>query len=148
MSYLPPPLSAFDQVRLAKARYCRFIDTRQWTEFGQLFVESPDIRIYDAAGELIVSFSSSSAFTGAARDYLTGAQSIHQVHNEELTQTSDSDISAIWSMEDHILFPAPAAGQPSRHHGYGHYHEQWTLTHSGWRIASLALRRTILEVTP
>lgn len=37
MSYLPPPLSAFDQVRLAKARYCRFIDTRQWTEFGQLF---------------------------------------------------------------------------------------------------------------
>lgn len=103
MSYQPPPTSAFDQVRLAKARYCRFRDTRQWNDFTELFVDSPDIRIDDAAGK---------------------------------------------PMEDYILFPAPTAGQPSRHHGYGHYHEQWTLTPGGWRIASLALRRTILEVTP
>jgi hypothetical protein len=143
-----PPASAIDQVRQAKARYCRYADTKQWDAFEDLFIPSPDIRILDVAGELVVAFSSRDLFVAAARDYLAGAQSIHQVHNDELTQVSDSEISAIWSMEDYILFPEPADGRPSRHHGYGHYHENWALTADGWRIASLELRRTILEITP
>lgn len=148
MPYTPSPISAIDQVRLAKARYCRYLDTRQWDAFGALFVPAPDIRMIDAAGELLVSFSAREAFVDAARDYLAGAHSIHQVHNDELTQVSDSAISAIWSMEDYIVFPDVADGRPSRHHGYGHYHEDWVLGPDGWRIASLALRRTILEITP
>jgi hypothetical protein len=148
MSYTPPPASAIDQVRQAKARYCRYVDTRQWDAFVNLFIPSPDVRIYDAAGELLVAFSSREVFAAASRDYLAGAQSIHQLHNDELTQVSESDIRAIWSMEDYILFPDAADGRPSRHHGYGHYHENWVLTDDGWRIASLELRRNILEITP
>jgi 3-phenylpropionate/cinnamic acid dioxygenase small subunit len=148
MSYLPPPLSAIDQVRQAKARYCRYLDTKQWDAFADLFISSPDISVYGAAEELIVSFSSRDMFVSVAREYLAGAQSIHQVHNDELTQLSERDISAIWSMEDYIVFPNTADERPSRHHGYGHYHENWVLTADGWRIASLKLRRTILEITP
>lgn len=147
MSYTPPPVSAIEQVRLAKARYCRFVDTKQWAAFADLLIPSPDIKIYDVAGDLLVAFTSREAFASAAKDYLAGAQSIHQVHNDELSQVSESAISAIWSMEDHILFPDQAGGRPSRHHGYGHYHENWVLTAAGWRIASLELRRTILEIT-
>lgn len=148
MSYTPPPLSVFEQVRLAKARYCRYLDTKQWEAFAELLLPEPDVRMYNVAGELLVSFNSRAAFTDSARDYLSGAQSIHQVHNDELTQVSESAVSAVWSMEDHILFPDQSDGRPARHHGYGHYHEQWVLTAAGWRIARLELRRTILEITP
>ena len=52
----------------------------------------------------MVSFETREAFVAAARGYLEGAQSIHQVHNEELTQLSDTEINAIWSMEDCVIF--------------------------------------------
>jgi hypothetical protein len=140
--------NAFDQVRQAKARYCRYLDTKQWDAFAGMFIPMPDITMYDEGGTLIVAYSAREAFIDAARDYLEGARSIHQVHNDELTQLSDREIGAIWSMEDYILFPEGANGRPSRHHGYGHYHETWVLTAEGWRIAALELRRTILEITP
>lgn len=91
MSYMPPPLSAFDQVRQAKARYCRLLDTRPWREFAEPSVDSPDIRIYGSDGGLTVAFSSGSEFTASARGFLPGAQSTHQVHNDELTHVSESE---------------------------------------------------------
>jgi hypothetical protein len=148
MPSIPLHASSFDQVRLAKARYCRYLDTKQWNAFVGLFTPTPDIVVYDEAGALIASYSTREAFIDAARDYLEGARSIHQVHNDELSQVSDHEIAAIWSMEDYILFPDGASGRPSRHHGYGHYHETWVLTAEGWRIVALKLRRTILEITP
>lgn len=140
--------NAIDQVRQAKARYCRYLDTKQWDAFADLFIPMPDITMYDESGALIVAYSVRDDFIFAARDYLEGARSIHQVHNDEINQLSDREIGAIWSMEDYILFPEGASGRPSRHHGYGHYYETWVLTAEGWRIAALALRRTILEITP
>lgn len=140
--------NAFDQVRQAKARYCRYLDTKQWDAFADLFIPEPEITMYDEAGALVVAYSARDEFIVAARDYLEGARSIHQVHNDELTQVSDREIGAIWSMEDYILFPEGENVRPSRHHGYGHYYETWVLTSEGWRIASLELRRTILEITP
>jgi len=137
-----------DQVRLAKARYCRYLDTRQWAAFSDLFVPTPDIRIFGESNELLVSFSTREAFVEAARDYLEGARSIHQVHNDELTRVSQCEVGAIWSMEDLILFPADASGRPARHHGYGHYHETWVRDDAGWRISKMELRRTILQITP
>ena len=32
-------LSDLEQIRQLKARYCRFIDTKQWTRLAGLFVE-------------------------------------------------------------------------------------------------------------
>lgn len=142
-------MSAFDQVRAAKARYCRHADTKQWDAFASAFVAHPQILIYDAADQLMVSFETREAFVAAARGYLEGAQSIHQVHNEELTQLSDTEINAIWSMEDCVIFPDVADDpRPARHHGYGHYHERWILEDGAWRLARMELRRTILEITP
>lgn len=143
-------MSAIEQVQASKARYCRYVDTKQWDAFSALFIARPAILIYDAADELIVSFDAREAFVAVCRDYLQGAQSIHQVHNDELTQVSGTEIRAIWSMEDYLIFPEAsdaADTRPARHHGYGHYHETWVLEAGAWRIARLELRRTILEIT-
>lgn len=144
-------MTPFEQVRVAKARYCRFVDTKQWEAFSTLFVAAPEILVYDLADQLIVSFDSRDAYVAACQGYLVGAHSSHQVHNDELTQVSDTEISAVWSMEDCVIFPeadASADARPARHHGYGHYHETWVLEDGAWLIARIELRRTILEITP
>lgn len=141
-------MTPIEQVRAAKARYCRYADTKQWTAFSALFVPAPRIEVYDAADQLIVAFDTKEAFVAACKGYLVGAQSSHQVHNDELTQVSEKEIHAIWSMEDNVIFPVADAAvdpRPARHHGFGHYHETWVLEDGAWRMARMELRRTILE---
>jgi hypothetical protein len=135
--------TAFDQIRSAKARYCRFIDTKQWDAFAALMIPAPSIRFYDPEGALFASFDEREPFVAASSGFLGKGRSIHQIHNEELTQVSDTEIRAIWSMEDYIVFPDGSA--PSVN-GFGHYHETWIRTADGWRLAALELRRTIVEV--
>lgn len=136
-----------DQIRTAKARYCRFLDTKQWSAFGELLVPAPHIQFFDPSGALMVTFDSRDVFVESARSFLEGAHSIHQVHNDELIWVSANEVSAIWSMEDYVVYPSAKAGQPSAVHGYGHYHETWVLSPEGWQIARLEMRRTILETT-
>lgn len=140
-------LAAIEQVRRAKARYCRFVDTKRWGDLAGLFIDNPQIRIFDPDGQSIAEFDTRDAFVTAARILLEGAQSSHHVHNDEIDLVSVTEIAAIWAMEDIIVVRAPRPGQPSRLHGYGHYHECWTLTQEGWRIARLELRRTVLTIT-
>ena len=138
-------------MRAAKARYCRYVDTKQWDKLSALLVARPEILVYDDAGQLAYTFDSRDTYDAAVRGYLEGTQSIHQVHNEELDQVSDTEIRAIWSMEDCVIFPAADGAvdpRPARHHGYGHYHETWVLEGGEWRMARMELRRTILEITP
>jgi hypothetical protein len=80
------------------------------------------------------------------RGFLEGAQSIHHVHNAEIAVVGDDEVSAIWSMEDYIIFPDGDAERPKSMHGYGHYHETWRLAGGDWIITRLELRRTIVEI--
>lgn len=134
-----------EAVRRAKARYCRFVDTKEWGLFAELFEPSFKFRMLTPTGEVAVSFEDRDSYLEACRTFLEGARTIHQVHNDEIDQISDTEIVAIWSMEDLVIIPNPTGGRPTRMHGRGHYHERWTLGAEGWRIASVELRRTILE---
>jgi len=136
-----------EQVRRAKARYCRFIDTRELEEFAELLEPDVEVRVFGTDGLLIASFDDRDGYMDAVRAHIDGAQTIHQIHNDEIDQVSETVISAIWSMEDVIVFPTAVAGSPARIQGYGHYHELWRLGPDGWRLARMELRRTILEVT-
>lgn len=136
-----------DEVRRAKARYCRFIDTQQWDKFAALLIPEPRIRMFDPEGNEIATFDRRDAFIAAARAFLEGARSSHQIHNDEIDLVSDGEISAVWAMEDVVVNAAPRPDQPARMHGYGHYYETWTLTPAGWRIARLDLTRTILDIS-
>jgi len=137
--------SSIEQVRRAKARYCRFVDTKNWTGFAELLEPDVVVRMFDPAGTTIVSFDDRDSYVKICDTSLVGAQTIHQVHNDEIDQISDTEISATWSMEDMIIFGPSTAGQPARMHGFGYYHELWRFRDGEWRIARLELRRTILE---
>lgn len=135
---------SIEQVRRAKARYARHVDTKNWDGLAALLDPGLKFTAYDPAGAILHEFEDSASFVGAVREALDGAQSIHQLHNDEIDLVSPSEISAVWSMEDMINF-APGREGPRRMHGYGHYHELWRRGPSGWRLAEVDLRRTILE---
>jgi len=139
--------TAIEQVRAGKARYCRFLDTKQWSDFAELFMPEVHVLVFGPDGEKVAAFDHRDAFVRSAREFLSDARSIHQVHNDELVLLPHGEIAATWSMEDYIVFPPTPDGASPSVHGYGYYHERWVERGEGWRIASLELRRTILETT-
>jgi hypothetical protein len=89
-------------IRDRKAKYCRFVDTKQWEDLATLLVEEPRLRFFDTEGALLYEFDSTEKWIGVMKDYLKGAQTIHQVHNSEIEIISDNEVRAIWSMEDDL----------------------------------------------
>ncbi|WP_454857742.1 nuclear transport factor 2 family protein [Rhizobium binxianense] len=138
-------LSLMNAIRVQKAKYCRFVDEKRWDDFADLIVENPRLRFYAPDGTLQYGFDSAAEWLQIMKRYLEGAHTIHQVHNDEIEIVSDSEVRAIWSMEDYLIL-AEGDDRPASQHGYGHYHEIWRLVDGKWRLAELDLRRTILEV--
>jgi hypothetical protein len=135
-----------DAVAQCKASYCRFIDTKCWDQFEALLHATAQVSFFGANGELTAAFNSTPEWVALTRKFLDGAQSIHQIHNAEITVVAADEVSAIWSMEDYIVFPADDMERPKSMHGYGHYHETWRCTGGSWILNQLELRRTILEI--
>lgn len=140
-------LALTNTIRVQKAKYCRFVDTKRWDDLADLLVEKPKLRFFAPDGTLLYGFDSTAEWIQLMRNYLNGAHTIHQVHNDEIEIIADSEVRAIWSMEDYLIL-AEGEDRPASMHGYGHYHETWRFAGGGWRLAELELRRTILEIKP
>jgi|GEM_PF-1101085 len=138
-------------VSTRKAQHCRFIDTKKWREFARLLRANVEVPIFAPDGAVSARFEASptsrDAFVRIARDFVARAQTIHQVHNAELHLVSDSEVKAVWSMEDYLVFPSAAGHEAKSVHGYGHYYETWALSDGDWLLSRMVLRRTLLEQT-
>lgn len=141
-------LEAIEHIRNLKARYLRLIDTKDWQALPDLFthdhkVLTPDGRIWLCGGE---------AYASSLRDSLDRADSFHQGLTAEIEIAPDGTAHGIWAMQDRITWHDvhPREGWKAIS-GRGHYHE--TYRHEpdrhetgGWRIASLCLVRTALDI--
>jgi hypothetical protein len=140
-------LLAIEEIRRLKAQYWRFVDTKQWDEFGSLFV--PDAYFLDHAAPF--ECSGAAEIQAKISTVLDPALTIHQGHQSEIEVESDSEARGIWAMEDHLIFPTgevgpsnPYAGATVR--GYGHYVEQYVNLDGRWRFQRVELYRLRLEV--
>ena len=130
-----------EAIRLAKARYFRFMDTKQWDELEAVFL--PDV-VIDSTGEGGPVTTGAAEFVAMLRTTIGEAVTVHHGHMPEITMTSTTTAEGVWSMEDHIWWPD---GGPLIHlHGYGHYHETYVKVLSdiapGVDPASLPPRQT------
>jgi hypothetical protein len=138
----------FEAIRQLKARYCRFLDTKDieaWkTVFAHDVVVKLDMAISagGADGQTAPDLHGLDEFLPVVLGGVEGAQTKHHCHTPEITLTSDTTASAIWAMEDLLLFPN--GGQLF---GAGHYHETYEKRAGNWVITSLHLTRTILQFT-
>ena len=132
-------LMELEAIRVLKARYFRFVDTKQWTDFAALFEDDATAEFPSDQPGLVLRGRDELARQIAAM--LEGVVSLHQGYMPELQLASPTSATGVWAMEDRLEWPPESPEGPRRLHGWGHYHETYRKSAAGWRIASLVLTR-------
>jgi hypothetical protein len=136
-------LTAREEIKEAKARYCRFIDTKDWAGMEDLFTEDMVLDVEDV-GE--IKYGREAAL-GLIKWSVTDAKTAHQVHTVEIRLTGPDSADAVWAMQDRVIWaPGKSPIAPAQAiTGWGQYHERYVKLDGAWRIASLKLTRFMVE---
>ncbi|HEY6533450.1 MAG TPA: NAD(P)-binding domain-containing protein [Acidimicrobiales bacterium] len=131
-----------EQIKQLKARYFRFIDTKQWDAFRGLFTEDARHLLPSEAGEQ--RYQAGDEYIESISTVLADAMTVHHGHMPEIRLLSDTEAEGIWSMFDYVDIPDGVTNQ-----GYGHYHETYRKGPDGqWRISSKDNRRLHIDALP
>lgn len=129
-------LVSIEAIKQLKARYFRFLDTKEWEALQLLFA---DDAVVDMRGEGGSETRAAEEFVQALQSNLEGMTTVHHGHTPEIVLTSATTATGIWAMEDELWWPD---GAPLRHmHGFGHYHETYQSTDRLWRFTGMTLTR-------
>lgn len=139
-----------EAIKVLKARYFRYVDTRDWPALRELFTD--DAR-FEFPG--LGTFEDVEAGLAKIRSALGSATTIHHGHMPEITLTGSDTAEGIWAMHDYVIRHGAAGGDEALPgyapefqrglRGYGHYLETYRRVGSGWLIASLKLTRLHIE---
>ncbi|WP_338540737.1 nuclear transport factor 2 family protein [Paenibacillus tundrae] len=136
-------LLALESIRNTKARYCRFIDTKQWDALGGVF--APDaVADFSTEGNPIPVLNGRDTIVQVFRDLVDVAVTVHHVHSAEVEFVSENEAKVISPMEDWVTFPE-GNGNTS-FHGFGHYHETFVKIDGEWYIQHTSLKRLRLDM--
>ena len=141
-------LLAFEDLRLLRARYWRYVDLQQWDAFASLFT---DDCVFEARSDAFVSPPGGRAIAEAVAGVLVGAKSIHHGFQHELELLDRDHAKGIWTMADYLLFPpgashADAAAPTAFVRGFGYYVDEYLREDGTWRFSRVELYRTHLEI--
>lgn len=132
-----------EDIRIVKARYFRYLDTRQWDRWGALFTENAVMYTDSAVTDVRVGRD---MIVSKVRDRLRHLTTIHQGHMPEITFTSADEALGIWAMEDRLLTTSgPDTG--SAVHGFGHYRDVFVREEGAWRIREVRIFRLHVELS-
>ncbi len=110
-----------------KARYCRFLDTKDVEAWRSVFatdvVVTLDMAVSTGGADPMTAPPRRRASTTSFRwcwAACENAATMHHCHTPEITLTSATTATGIWAMEDWLVF-----GDGRELHGAGHYHETY-----------------------
>jgi len=126
-------LVEIEAIKQLKARYCRFLDTKDWDSWRSLFADDFHSDTAGAGGKVIDGADEFVAFT---RRSLGDRATVHQVHAPEIELTSPTTATAVWALED-VVRLAPGVNL----RGYGHYTEAYAKVDGYWLITASTLTR-------
>lgn len=133
MSASDVDVTDLEALKQLKARYCRLLDTKEWSAWRQLFADDFVSDTTESGGKLI---EGADPFVAFVREMLNTKITVHQVHAPEIVFTSATTAQGIWALEDFIRF---VPGLNMR--GFGHYHETYEKRDGQWRIRTSKLTR-------
>lgn len=139
-------LLALEDIRGVKARYCRFLDTKDWTGLSDLFTEDAVLDVREDTG--MDPFVGRDLLIAQIRRAVVHTKTAHQVHAPEIELAGPDEATIIWAMQDRVVWDegkSPIEGVKSIT-GFGHYHERYVRGAGKWRIASLKLTRLYVEM--
>ena len=125
-----------------KAQYFRFMDTKDWSSWSDLFTEDAVLenlshREHPLAGR--------DTIVDTVSRNLERMVTVHHGHMPEIEVIDSGRVNATWSMEDRLLVNDPS--QPGFSlYGFGHYHDHYVLEEK-WRIKRIELVRLHVETT-
>jgi len=126
-------LTQIEEIKQLKARYFRLIDTKQWSQWGDVFTDDATVQ----ATSLIITanWQGRSQIVSQTSTFLALATTVHHGHMPEIQLTSPTTATGTWAMEDQLVFPLVT------YQGYGHHHETYLKVGGQWKIKTLVLTR-------
>jgi hypothetical protein len=133
-------LLAIEEIKQLKARYFRYIDTKQWEFLPNVFTADCTFGFEGVVPGQVSRYASVDDFVRGLKVILGDVTSVHHGHTPEITLSGPGTASGIWPMSD--LLERPVGHPLSSFTGYGHYHEKYRKDDE-WRIASVYLSRLL-----
>ncbi len=129
-------LEAIEEIRALKAKYCRFVDSKDWDAFASLFTD-----------DLVIDFGESTSHPRSKDEFVASAArhfeknlSVHQVHNGEVELLDATHARAIWPMYD-LVEKTSKDSEYGSHTGWGHYTEEYRKEGGRWLCCRTQLTR-------
>lgn len=140
----PVRLGDIEAIKQLKARYFRFIDTKDWVAFRDLFTD--DCKHY-LPEESSVPFMTNEEYLPMMESMLGDGVTTHQGFTPEIGFTSAAEAEGIWAMHDYVQVNAPNGRVSIK--GWGHYYETYRKCEDGrWRISSKRNTRLRTDEVP
>lgn len=139
-------LLAIEQIRTLKAQYCYYLDLKDWDGYAGLFTSDASLITDTAVSSRGEDPASMPEIIGRApirkmvSELLADATTVHHCHTPIIELTSLTTATGIWAMEDVVRMPGYHL------HARGHYRERYEIDEGRWRIASLHLTRTMIDI--
>jgi SnoaL-like domain len=137
-------LIAVEEIKKLKARYFRFIDTKDVQAFLDQFTEDVHWHLLDLDGSTAVEVHSRDemrTWLGTMADAHSAGMSVHLGCVPEIEVLDDRTATGIWKMVDHVLLPGLYDFT-----GYGYYYEEYRKCDDGvWRIRDVRLERLHID---
>jgi SnoaL-like domain len=131
---------AREEITELKARYCRFLDCKQWQDYAGVFAPDgvsqfgPDPEEGAVVGrEAIIALLSKQ---------LKGAVTAHRIHPGEFRFHENGEASALWPMDDRVAKPGFVL------EGAGYYEERYRRIDGQWFIQHMRIHRLRVDITP
>ncbi len=131
-------LAAQAELAQAKARYCRLLDTKDWSKLAELM--TADILFdLDAGNPSSVPITGRANVLAAVQDSVADALTVHQVHAPEFEITGE-EAQVIWAVQERVVWENGTSLT-----AFGHYHDRWIRLDRRWQLAELRLRHLIMD---
>lgn len=143
-------LYAIEQIKQLKARYFRFLDTKDWDGMRTIWT---DDAVFDARASLTVGGAGQQAPSHSDDWIYEGGETIvafissvaviptaHHGHCHEIEILSPTMARGVIAMEDYA-WPGIGDTRKAQLHGFGHYHEEYACVDGRWRIRRSRISR-------
>lgn len=141
-------LLSLEEIKQLKAKYCRFLDTKQWARLAALFSEDASFEGFGSAPN----GATVSMFIQGVSSRMAMSTSVHHCHTPEIVFDSSDRARGIWAMEDYVQWPPGApvveAKDSCGFKGFGHYEERYVRVNGRWLFAFLRLTRLRIDALP
>jgi hypothetical protein len=133
-------LNDLHAIQQLKSRYFRYLDTKAWDQWRQLFTDDVDFYVEDSVrpGQATSTVSGANELVARVSKALATAVTVHHGHMPDIEFNAPDQATGIWAMYDWV----DDAEKGYAVQGWGHYHERYRRRDDGsWQISELRLTR-------